>query len=90
MATKKLPHTRKPRDISLDEFQAGLRKKYKEQEELVYDKVRKILLKYGSIYDEAKKSKSGEKRVRVRVRVEKKSERKSGEKRVRVRVEKKE
>jgi len=28
---------------------------YKEQEDLVYNKVRKILLKYGSIYDEAKK-----------------------------------
>ena len=27
----------------------------KEQEDLVYNKVRKILLKYGSIYDEAKK-----------------------------------
>jgi len=27
----------------------------KEQEDLVYEKVRKILLKYGSIYDEAKK-----------------------------------
>ncbi len=28
---------------------------HKEQEDLVYNKVRKILLKYGSIYDEAKK-----------------------------------
>ena len=27
----------------------------KDQEDLVYNKVRKILLKYGSIYDEAKK-----------------------------------
>lgn len=39
MATKKLPHTQKPLDISLDEWQAGLRKQFAEDQKFKFKNI---------------------------------------------------